>query len=272
MAVKERVELVAGAIAAGVLGARAERRDFGGQQLRDFDLRFPDGHVEPLEVTRHFDQAATETWERLERADREAPTLARAWTLDIPSRQQTAGGKIEAYGVREFLRDAEPALHQLEAAGYERFDFGAGARDPSVAAACDTLLRLGVQFGVSHRVPPGTPGRISAVASVGGITDPNRVAEAIEAEAADAGNQTKLREPVSAPRRHLFVVFDPSSGSAFNAVDRGMLGRLPVLPASITTVWAFARHRVFVTSPPERWHEHAVPDDVVERPESWHAR
>lgn len=150
MSTKERVEVTAAAIAASVLGARAERRDMGGSQVRDFDLIFSDRHVEPLEVTRHFDQAAMETWERLGRAEREAPSLSRSWTLDIPNKERSATGGAQPYSVREFLRDAEPALRQLEHADRDRFDLAAGTRDPSVAPALDVLARLGIQFGLSR--------------------------------------------------------------------------------------------------------------------------
>jgi hypothetical protein len=150
---KERVETIAAAIAASVLGARAERRDRGGTQTRDFDLVFPDGHVEAMEVTRHFDQAASETWERLRRTGSPAPTLTRAWAVDVPARQRGPSGEPEPYGVREFFRAAEPALRRIEEAGYTSFDLGLGTRDPSVADARDTLLRLGVQFGISREVP-----------------------------------------------------------------------------------------------------------------------
>lgn len=261
--------MTAAAIAAFVLGANAKRRDFGGRQVRDFDLIFPDGHTEPLEVTRHFDRAATETWERLSRQERAAPSLSRVWTVDTPSKAPTPSGGTAPYDVRRFFRDAEAALRELEDAGYERFDLAMGRGDRRVAAACDALARLGVQAGLSRELQPSEAPRINVVAPVGGITDPNKVAEAVEAEAADPGNRAKLREPVAAPRRHLFVVFDPSSGSAYNAVDRGMIGRLPKLPSPITTAWAFARRPVFVSTPPDCWEAHAVPAKVVDQPERW---
>jgi hypothetical protein len=272
MSTKERVEVTAAAIAASVLGAMAERRDTGGIQLRDFDLIFPGGHVEPLEVTRHFDQAATETWKLLGRAEREAPSLTRSWTLDVPNKRLSPSGRARPYGGGKFPSDVEPALRQLEEAGHERFDLGLGRRDPSVAPAIDVLARLGIQFGLSRELPSGAKGRISAVAAVGGVTDPNKVAQAIEIEAGDAGNQAKLREPPGPRRRHLFVPFDPSSGSAYNAVDRGMLGRIPDLPDPITTAWVFVRNRVFVTTPPEGWQEHPVPEEVMNDPERWVVR
>jgi hypothetical protein len=267
--IKKNVEITAAAIAASVLGAKAKRRDVGGSQMRDFDLIFPDGHVEPLEVTRHFDRAATETWERLAQANCEARSLSRVWTVDIPSKMRNVSGGTGPYPVREFLRDAEPALRQLEEAGYDRFELGMSSQDPSVASADRALARLGVQTGLSRELLPGERGRINGVAPVGGLTDPGSIAEAIEAEASDLGNRAKLRKPATAPRRHLFVVFDSSSGSAFNALDRGMLGRLPNLPEPITTAWALARHRVFFTSPPEPWQEHAVPSGVFVDPSRW---
>jgi hypothetical protein len=126
---KEDIEARAGAVAASILSARAERRDFGGgQQIRDFDLVLPDGKREPLEITRHIDQPALETWERT-RGINPAPSLSRYWTLDIPHKAVGASGIERPFDVREFLKEVEPALRELEEAGFERFDVGLGRRD-----------------------------------------------------------------------------------------------------------------------------------------------
>jgi hypothetical protein len=61
-------------------------------------------------------------------------------------------------------------------------------------------------------------------ASVGGITDADLIAGAIENEASDAGNERKLQKPPNASRRHLVIVFNVSSGSFFNAAQRGRTG------------------------------------------------
>jgi hypothetical protein len=111
---------------------------------------------------------------------------------------------------------------------------------------------------------------ISFFAPVGGWTDADLIAVAIEREANDAGNQRKLQVPAVASLRHLFVVFDVSSGSFFNAAQRGLIeGRLPVLPAPITTAWAGAGGHVLMTTPPDPWSLHPLPDDVFTAPERW---
>jgi hypothetical protein len=74
---------------------------------------------------------------------------------------------------------------------------------------------------------------------------------------------------VGARRRHLFVVFDSSSGSAFNAVDRGLTGRLPTLPPPTTTAWAATGGHVLMTTPPKPWERHELPRAVFDDPTRW---
>lgn len=249
------LELRAGAAAASVLGAKLIWRDVSGaQQTRDFDLVFPDNSVEPLEITRYVDEPALRTWERLRGVTPlAAPSLARIWVLAVPAADYDPAGARVAYDVRRFVRTIEPALAALEAAGLETINLGRTERDPALANAFQVLLDLGIQDGFARQPAAGQTPYISFNAPVGGITDADLVASAIEREAAKADNQRKLAQPARANRRHLFVVFDGSSGSFFNAVDRGLQGRLPTLPAPITTVWE----------------QHAIPRAVFDAPEAW---
>jgi hypothetical protein len=237
------------------------------QQTRDFDLVLPDGSVEPLEVTRHVDQAAYQTWERLRRAtDLSAPSLSRVWVIATPSSTLTPKGP-RAYDVRKLLQALEPVLGELERNGYTSIELGRLQRE--LPLAFSALLDLGIQDGFSREPRPPEAAHISLGAPVGGITVPDLVAAGIEQEAGDLGNQAKLAQPSVARRRHLFVVFDSSSGAAFNAVDRNMIGRLPHLPASITTAWAATGGFVLVTTPPGPWELHELPRAVFEAPESF---
>jgi hypothetical protein len=106
-------------------------------------------------------------------------------------------------------------------------------------------------------------------APVGGITLPDLIAIGVEREANEADNRAKLAAPTQARRRHLFVIFNGSSGSFFNAVDRAMESRLPKLPDPITTAWAACRGHVLVTTPPGPWELYEVPEDVFFTPERW---
>src|SRR5262249_41181463 len=146
------------------------------------------------------------------------------------------------YDVRKAWEELEPALEQLEQAGRTSIELGRLQRE--LPGAFRALVELGIQDGISRAPVTGEKPHISLLAPVGAMTLPDLVAVGIEAEAADVGTQAKLADPPGAIHRHLFVVFDGSSGSAFNAVDRGMMGRLPTLPPPITTAWAAARGHV----------------------------
>jgi hypothetical protein len=269
--VKRDIELRAAAAVAFALGARAQERDPGGgaTSIRDFDLVFTDRSDEPLEVTTYADQAVLQTWSRLERLDREAPSLKRTWALDMPSVETISASKSAATDVDRFMAEAEIALKEIEAAGYERFDAGLIYRDATVGEAARRLLRIGCQFGFSHPAPPGESGRIQPGSPVGGVVTPDLVTIGVEAEASKNDNRVKLREPADAQRRHLFVLFDASSGAAFSAVPHTLDSSIPILPEPITTAWVAGSDRVFSVTPPEDWVEYAVPQDVYDHPEKW---
>jgi hypothetical protein len=270
--ISDDTELKAAAAAAFVLGARLERLDIPPVQgMRDFDLVFSDDSREPLEITRYVDRPAYETWERIRRA---APLLAlsltRRWVLAVPHSTPASATTRVPYDVNDFVARIEPALAALEAAGHHTVNLGRLQRDPALAGALQTLLALGVQDAFSHALEPSQMATISLFAPVGGWTNADLIAAAIEREAADAGNQRKLQQPSTAARRHLFVVFDGSSGSFFNAAQRGLIdGRLPTLPPPITTAWAGAGGHVLRTTPPDAWSLHPLPDEVFTAPERW---
>ncbi|MGH2800579.1 MAG: hypothetical protein ACRDM0_23510 [Thermoleophilaceae bacterium] len=269
--ISDDLELKAAAAAAHVLCARLVRRDIGGaQHTRDFDLVFHDGRLEPLEVTRFVDRPALETWERIRRAaPLSAPSLTRRWVLALPHSTPVGDERRKPYDVKDFIAKVEPALAAIEAAGHETINLGRLQHDSALAPAFQTLLDLRIQDGISHPLEAGQAPHISLFAPVGGITNADLVASATEREAAKPDNQAKLAEPPGAQRRHLFVVFDGSGGSFFNAVDRGMQGRLPTLAPPITTAWAAARAAVLVTTPPAPWELHALPKEVFTDPERW---
>jgi hypothetical protein len=271
LSVKRDIELRAAAAVAFALGARAQERDPGGgaASTRDFDLVFADRPDEPLEVTTYADQAVLQTWSRLERLDREAPSLKRIWALDMPSVERLAASKPAATDVARFMAEAEIALKDIEEAGYERFDAGMIYRDPVVGDAALRLLRIGCQFGFSQPAAPGEPGRIQPGSPVGGVVTPDLVAIGVEAEAGKTDNREKLRYPADAQRRHLFVLFDASSGAAFSAVPHTLDSSVPSLPEPITTAWVAGSYKVFSVTPPEDWVEYAVPQNVYDHPENW---
>jgi hypothetical protein len=253
-------ERVAGTETAPLLRPRA------GKQRQSLQGDRPD---EPLEITRFADRDVMTTWARLERADREAPLLTRDWAVDVPSRIVDAT-ESAPYDLRAFFAEAEPALAAHEAAGYDSFDLGVWNDDPAVAEAREKLIKLGCNFGFSNEVPAGEVARVIPGASVGGVVEADSLASAVEVEAAKDDNRAKLRKLPDAQRRHICVVIDASSGTAFSAASHALTGRAPVLPEPITTAWvAGGGSHIFEVTPPDDWHTIAVPQDVFDHPERW---
>ena len=267
MTLGEQVETRLAAGVAYVLGVRAVRRDLRtGKRIRDFDLCGLAGRPdEPLEVTWFAREPVLRTRARLREGDRLAPSLARSWLVDVPSE-----GEAGAYDARRFRREAEPAIAELERAGYECFDTAQWFRDARVKPALLALAALGCNFGFSSEPEAGGGARIHPVSSDGGRVDRDLVPAAVEAEAAKADNRRKLQAPADALRRHLLVYIDSSTGVTFSAASHGDMGRLPVLPDPITTAWvAGGGGSLFVCTPPGAWEEYRVPLDVFEHPERW---
>ena len=112
----------------------------------------------------------------------------------------------------------------LESEGQARIEYGEIGRHASVTPALQRLLALGIDGGHATSPLKGDTGRVELVAPVGGFSHPDSVAGGIENEAAKKDNQKKLAEPHDAVFRHLVVVFDASSGVAFNSVRLGENG------------------------------------------------
>jgi hypothetical protein len=268
--ISDDLELKAAAAAACVVGAKLIRRDVPpAQKMRDFDLILSDGSLEPLEVTRCADEEALQTWARIGSGVLAAPPLRRRWVLSVPPSVPLSESTRVAYDVRAFKKKIVGALGALEAHGCEGIEWGRLQREPTLREAFEVLLDLRVEDGFSRPLPEGVSGHVSFRAAVGGITLPDLIAIGVEREANQADNLAKLAAPTQGRRRHLFVVFDGSSGSHFNAVDRALTSRLPTLPPPITTAWAAARGFVLVTTPPDSWQRHALPRAVFEAPEKW---
>jgi hypothetical protein len=268
-----RVELIAAAAVAQALDANLIRRDLPGrQQTRDFDLVFADEgrRFEPLEVTTFASRPDLETWRRLDRLGShiEAPELDHVWYLDVGI-PINATSRSETLDVRRIRREVVPALAALEARGEKQIEYGKIGRNASLTSALQQLSALGIDGG--HATPPleRDVGGVELVAPVGGFSHPDCVAGGVENEAAKADNRKKLAEPQDAARRHLAVLFDASSGVAFNSVRLGGKGRLPLLPQPITTAWAIASDSLLGATPPADWTNHRIPQRVFDSPEDW---
>jgi len=133
------------------------------------------------------------------------------------------------------------------------------------------LPRGGRRLGGLGRRPAGERpvGDAGAQPGEGQGEDPHPV-RGDERGACKEDKREKLREPPGAARRHLFVLIDGSSGTAFSAAGHGMTGRVPNLCEPITTVWvAGGGHRLFVATPPGGWEEHTIPEEVFAEPDGW---
>lgn len=158
---------------------------------------------------------------------------------------------LRAGGLVDYRRDGKMALYTLTGRGQA------------------VLELVECNFGFSNVPPAGQVARIMPGAPVGGIVGRDSPAWAAEQEACKDDNREKLREPPGAQRRHLFVVVDGSSGTAFSAASQGLVGRLPELCDPITTVWVAGSARVLVTTPPGGWEEHVIPQEVFDDPDHW---
>lgn len=271
----DALELRAAAVVAAILGAHFLRRDTGGAQLRDFDLVFPDDHIEPLEITEASIRTIRNTAGRLERKDRAAKTLRRDWHVEMPSHELAPDGKDAPYDVDRLLRYGEPLLAKVEAAGRTSFDLGpelySTPQGSELREVFDKLLALGVTTGVSNEAPLGETARITPGMTYSSTGYGEKLSDLVLAEADDAGNQAKLAEPPNAPARHLCVVVDPTVGRAYTGLRHGKTGDPPqALPWPITTVWALAGYYVAWATPPREWDVRQITNvDVFERPEQW---
>ncbi len=236
--------------------------------MRDFDVCYPDGRTdEPLEVTSFVDRSSLETWKRLGSKDSSAPTLSQVWTVDIQSSEGRGDGSSGPSDVSRFLNQAGPLLRALEERGQHDF-YGPGPPGDEVVQG---LADLGCNAGSCRAAGPSETGSIEGVAPAGGFTHPDSTALAIEYEAGKADNREKLSSPPGAERRHLFVVAHPSAVGAYLSVRHRRLGRLPTLPAPITTAWVWDGDspHVFVATPPSPWEDHELPAHLLYEPEVW---
>jgi hypothetical protein len=270
-------ELRVAAAVCSILGCGYVCRDLGGSQIRDFDLLFDEGRVEPLEVTEASIASIRHTQGRLRETNRPAPSLTRWWSLDVPSRQRAADGTEEAYDIRRLLTDAEPLLEALEAEGRTSFDIPSERYSippgSPLYVPYNGLLRLGVTLGLSSPAPLGETGRITLGMRYSSTGYGESLADLVLKEANDSGNRRKLSEPPGAPRRHLAVLLDPTVGQAYHALRYGQAGPTPsALPSPITTVWVLADRYVAHATPPGSWSIDEIRDSsVFHEPGLWEA-
>jgi hypothetical protein len=203
--------------------------DDGSQpMMHDLDLRWPDGHIEAMEVTIAIDADLLRLDLRLARHGSVIPAKEStlAWTLML------ASGTTEVRVVRD---KADHLLYLVERAGVTAFSW----RDEHESVdAARVLHRLGVAHGISFN-PGREPPKITLLgpAPARHFIQPKSINEVVEDHA--RRNEMKLG-PSGCDERHLFLLFDFTSPEGWNAfVELGKPPELPPrLPEAITSVWA----------------------------------
>jgi len=195
--------------------------------MYDLDLRWPDGHVEAMEVTIAIDDDLLRLDLRLARHGSVIPAKesTRNWSLML------APGTTD---VRRVRSKADHLLSLVEQAGVTRF--GEPDEHRSVAAAA-VLRRLGIAYGLSSPPAREQP-RITLVgpAPTRFFVQPESINMVVEDHA--RRNEKKLALS-GCDQRHLFVLLDFTSPEGWNAfMEQGEPPELPPrLPEAITAVW-----------------------------------
>lgn len=265
-AAKRHEEDVCAAIVASDADARFERRDAGGgQQLHDFDLIFPDGSVEALEVCSFTDPVVRAQWTAVGALDVTAPTLASSWTV-----APAAGVRV-----KRLPKQAEPHLAVFERHGRQRFVAGdhftlARGGAPDLVAAATALARLGIRDASVTVTEPGESSRVIIAAGVGGVGSRMLINGVVERVAAAEDNQKKLAQAVGARRRHLFIPVDVTGGPAFTVVREQPPATAPRMPTAVDVAWVTgANGRTLAVERGGAWRVVAVDPKVWDNPHVW---
>jgi hypothetical protein len=193
--------------------------------MYDLDLRWPDGRVEALEVTR----ATSASMRRLlDRLRRQGDTVAaaecvRSWVVPL------AADDTDVAAVRAKI---DHLLGLVERAGLTKF----GERDEHRSVAVARVRRLGV--GVAYSYPPGggQPRIMLELPVHAWWQQPAAVNAVVEDHA--ARNAEKLARS-GMPERHLLVLFDSGEAAAWSVMlDGEPPESSPQLPEAVTTAWA----------------------------------
>jgi hypothetical protein len=199
--------------------------DDGSRQLYDLDLRWPDGHVEAMQVTTDTAPERRRLGNRIERQGAVVATQAtRDWFVWL---------QAGTTNVRHIRAAIDHHLSLVEQEGLT--SFGKHDRHSSDAVA-DVRRALGVHAALS-RAAARQPPRIHLLPPLHWwFATPAAVNQAIERHA-PANAETLARSGRAA--RHLFVLIEPISLEALGALIAGEVPEdPPQLPEAITTAWA----------------------------------
>jgi len=269
---KDKMQRDAASLVVAELGAvRFEERDVPGAPpgTRDFDIIFPDGHCEPLEVTSNLDRVVMNALGRTGGGYFELPArVRRFWGVSASQTYTDASGKRVPFDPRRVAELLTPLIEELDAKGETRFAIDelawpvGGPGLPSYEQPARELHALGVVQGLSAAAGEDGP-RVMVSLSGGGSWGPPVIPGVLGKIAALPDNIAKIEPCRQAERRHLFVVLVGSgstdwAGWALRDYLRGWIWEgeepgLPELPDAITTVWASSGTGGIYATPPEEW-------------------
>jgi hypothetical protein len=195
------------------------------RMMHDLDLRWPDGHVEAMEVTR----ATSATMRRVaKRLEQQGPVIARESTHDW--RVWLARTTTDVRAVRAKI---DHLLSLVEQEGIARFGMW---EERTSAAVADLCQQLGVRSGYSREPTREQPRIVLHLPMHAWFEQPEYVNKVIEDHA--QRNAAKLAQS-GREERHLFVLFDLGEMEAFSALRAPETPKAPPqLPEAITTAWA----------------------------------
>jgi hypothetical protein len=196
----------------------------------DFDLVFPNGEHEPVEVT------ISTVLER----QRIYAAILNDHGLFVDRRICENDWHVTPYqnaNIRRIRRDIDRYLAEVERAGTANFFDGRASNNEPVQRICTELrIEAGTQctWRPPGRIALGLPGQ-------GGTLSADNVIEDVEAEANKADNRAKLGRSL-APNRHLAVILGDLNGLGRASMLRGFVPDRPAtLPAEITVAWVITR-------------------------------
>lgn len=231
MRVPTPLEAQAADIAAHILGASSWTHLDDGviEGRRDFDLVFPDGHGEALEVTTSSLAQESIQIDRTLEHDR--------FDWNMPSGRSNWMVQVQPFGVnvKDLHAGLADLLGEFEDAGVDRVGFAVQPTD-EMRRFRERLNALGAVSALRVDRPYGP--MIEVQLHLSGSFSAEDVTEAVQAELDNAGNRRKLwADGLSG--RHLFVWVD-WVGGAHQAAFRSIIDPVssPVLPDEITSVIA----------------------------------
>lgn len=216
-----------------VPGATMSYRDPQAKSENDYDLRYADGRVVPVEVTESADFQIEAAVGALRGRRLVRVRNCRCDWLVYASRDARID-KIRAHADRYFA--------EIECAGLR--SFYAQLHTPHFPCVRKIFDELRVDCGFTTVWDP--PGRIGIAGPAQDemvSVDSLRVLKAVELEAAKPDNRGKLAA-FDTRERHLFVHIHPRNYPAWvSLLDADVPGEPPSLPDEITDIWVAAQDR-----------------------------